>query len=35
MSNPKLYACPYCGTMLQHKDVHNHMQQTCPRRKKR
>lgn len=31
----RLYKCPYCGAMLRHGEVHNHVQHTCPRRPKK
>lgn len=34
MSKPKLYSCSYCGMMLQHKDVHRHVQHECKNKPK-
>lgn len=31
----KKYQCAYCGAMLRHGEVHNHVQHTCPRRPKK
>lgn len=35
MANTKRYACPYCGKMMGHDQVHQHVQHTCPKRTKR
>mgnify|MGYP001564508454 CR=1 FL=1 len=32
---PKSYKCAFCGKLLKHDDVHQHVQHQCPKKPKR